>query len=148
MFRISIHTPEEIAHRLILFIQVVQVSFATITGFLHAGTTISSHCNWNLHLTWELRCIFNQKRNSVVLYSKKNTTVESSPLITIGLLRQYRAALRSQIFWLLKRKGRCPYPVADLEKLLGGAYSLHLLPIAIPFKLQWLQIHRRGSMNL
>jgi hypothetical protein len=26
--------------------------------------------------------------------------------------------------------------VADLEKLLGGAYSLHLLPIAIPFKLQ------------
>ena len=34
--------------------------------------------------------------------------------------------------------------VADLEKLLGGAYSLHLLPIIIPFKLQWLQIHREG----
>ena len=26
--------------------------------------------------------------------------------------------------------------VADLEKLLEGTYSLHLLPIAIPFKLQ------------
>ena len=31
--------------------------------------------------------------------------------------------------------------VADLEKILGGAYSLHLLPIATPFKLQWLQMY-------
>ena len=38
--------------------------------------------------------------------------------------------------------------MADLEKILGGAYSLHFLPITIPFKLQWLQIYRRGSMHL
>lgn len=38
--------------------------------------------------------------------------------------------------------------VADLEKILGGAFSLHLLPIPIPFKVQWLQIYRRGSMLL
>ena len=38
--------------------------------------------------------------------------------------------------------------MADLEKILGGAYSLYLLPIAILFMLQWLQIFRRGSMHL
>ena len=38
--------------------------------------------------------------------------------------------------------------VADLDKILGGIYSLHLLPIAVSFKLQWLKIHRRGSIHL
>ena len=36
--------------------------------------------------------------------------------------------------------------MADLEKILGSAFSLHLLSISIPFKIQWLQIYRRGSM--
>ena len=36
--------------------------------------------------------------------------------------------------------------MVDLEKISGSAFSLHLLSISIPFKIQWLQIYRRGSM--
>jgi hypothetical protein len=39
--RMSIHTAEEIAHGLILSLQMVQVSSATLAGLLHPGTTTS-----------------------------------------------------------------------------------------------------------
>jgi hypothetical protein len=51
MFRTGGHTPKEIIHLLILSIQMVQVSLATIAGFLSLGSTsCSSHVTWNLKL--------------------------------------------------------------------------------------------------
>lgn len=49
--RMSIHTAEEIAHGLILSLQMVQVSSATLAGLLHPGTTTSrsSHDRHNYH---------------------------------------------------------------------------------------------------
>jgi hypothetical protein len=44
MLKVGSHIPEEAAHILILH-YVIQVSFATITRFLHSATTISSHDN-------------------------------------------------------------------------------------------------------
>ena len=42
--------------------------------------------------------------------------------------------------------------MANLKKILGGVYSLHLIPITSFFNLQWLQIYRKslggGSMHL
>lgn len=100
MSRISIHTPEEIAHRLILPLQMVQVSSATLAGFLHSGTTTSSssHDTTTMQTVKQMRK--RQEMKSFLYCSKERG--DACPYLAEKLHQEVRMQRRTSKLLLLE----------------------------------------------